>query len=113
MKKIALSVLGISVVMWIAIVVFDGWRATDIPDVTRSSNINMNTWQWDVSGITLHIHGNLNGEAYVFAGNWRKKLLSGRVDWKIYRDWFQPSCVLHYEPKSVTSGNLTVEWCFE
>jgi hypothetical protein len=62
------------------------------------------------SGIALHVQGRLDGTAYVYAGNWETTRLSGVVNWRIYHDWFQTNCVLHYVPVSVQSGELTVDY---
>jgi hypothetical protein len=83
-----------------------------VKDVTKKSDITLTSPSINVSGLNLHVTGEINGQAYIFAGNWEKKKLSGRVDWGIYHDWFEPTCVLQYEPVSVTSGNLRIDYTF-
>jgi len=84
----------------------------NVGDVTNKSSITLATPSKDVSGITLHITGDINGHAYIFASDWEKKELSGKVDCGIYHDWFKPTCVLQYEPVSVTSGKLRIDYTF-
>ena len=83
-----------------------------VPDVTSTNAIPLTTARKSVSGISLQVRGTLGGAAYISAGNWEKEKLSGIVDWQVYHDWFQPTCVLHYEPVAVTSGTLTVAYTF-
>ena len=94
-----------------------GSRSGSVPiaDVTKTNALNLVSDYSGVagdvpSGITLHVHGRLDGTAYVFAGNWETTKLSGTVEWRIYHDWFQTNCVLHYVPESVRSGELTVDY---
>jgi hypothetical protein len=86
-----------------------------IVDVTKTNALNLVSDYSGVagdlpSGISLHVHGRLDGTAYVSAGNWETTKLSGIVDWRIYHDWFQTNCVLHYVPESVDSGKLTLDY---
>jgi hypothetical protein len=86
-----------------------------IADVTKTKDLNLVSGYSGIgsdvpSGITLHIHGQIVGSAYVFAGNWEPTKLSGPVEWRIYHDWFKANCVLHYIPESVQSGELTVDY---
>ena len=85
---------------------------TNVEDVTGKSDIMLTAPSINVSGLTLHLTGEINGQAYIFASNWEKKKLSGKVDCGIYHDWFEPTCVLQYEPVSVTSGNLRIDYAF-
>ena len=84
----------------------------DVPDVTRPTVLVLNSRSANVSGITLHIHGQIDGDAVFSTSGWETQRLSGKVDYKIYHDWFQPKCNLHYQPQKVTSGVLTVEYKF-
>ncbi len=86
-----------------------------IADVTKTNSLNLTSGYSGIdgdvpSGITVHVHGQIDGEAYVYAGNWETTKLSGTVEWRIYHDWFQTNCVLHYVPESVRSGELTVDY---
>ena len=86
-----------------------------IADVTKTNALNLVSDYSGVagdlpSGISLHVHGRLDGSAYVFAGNWATTKLSGPVEWRTSHDWFQTNCVLHYVPESVRSGELTVDY---
>jgi hypothetical protein len=86
-----------------------------IADVTKSNSINLTSGYSGVgsdlpSGITLHVHGQIDGSAYIHADNWEPTKLNGTVEWRIYHDWFKSNCVLHYKPDSVRSGELTVNY---
>jgi hypothetical protein len=92
------------------------WRSRSgsvpISDVTSTNLLNLvsDDSRGLPSGITLHIHGDLDGTAYVFAEDWETSKLSGAVESRIYHDWFQTNSVLHYVPESVRSGELTVDY---
>lgn len=86
-----------------------------IADATKNNTLNLLSGYSGKggdtpSGITLQVHGQIIGSAYIYAGNWKPEKLSGRVDWKVYHDWFQANCELHYIPESVQSGELTVDY---
>ncbi len=88
-----------------------------IPDVTKSNALNLVSGYSGMggdlpSGITLHVHGHIDGSASFFARGWETTKLSGTVEWRIYHDWFQTNCVVHYVPESVRSGELTVDYTF-
>ena len=88
-----------------------------ITDVTKTNSIPL-TSGWSgiggnlPSGITLHLRGRIDGSARVWAGNWETTRLSGTVAWRVYHDWYETNCVLHYLPESVKSGELTVDYRF-
>jgi hypothetical protein len=65
-----------------------------------------------VSGLTLHIQGHLDGTGYVYAANWPTQALSGAIDWRMYEDYFQNSCVVHYHPVGVRTGSLSILYEF-
>jgi len=69
-------------------------------------------WHGEVSGLSLHLSGTIEGEAEVWASNWEPQRLRGRVDLKIYHDWFEPSCTLRYRPLGLASGQLEVRYRF-
>jgi hypothetical protein len=83
-----------------------------IADATQTNALTLLAAHRDVSGLTLHVHGHLDGTGYVCAGNWPTQALTGAVDWRIYHDWFQTSCVVHYHPAGVRAGSLTVDYEF-
>jgi hypothetical protein len=87
-------------------------KAVTVSDLTIRSSITLISSLKEVSGLSLHITGQINGRAHLFASNWDKKELSGTVDMAIYHDWFEPTCLLQYEPVSVTSGSLKIEYTF-
>jgi hypothetical protein len=85
-----------------------------IRDVTATNVLDLPSRSFKSlpSGVSLHITGRLNGTAVVYAAGWQPVELSGAVDQRIYHDWFQTNCLLHYNPLSVRSGELTVEYVF-
>ena len=121
-RRLAKIIIGIVLICTVfctsffLFIAFSGERSqtvtVNIENVTNKSSITLATPSKGVSGLTIHVTGEINGQAYVFASNWEKKELSGKVDWRIYHDWFEPTCVLQYEPVSVTSGNLRIDYTF-
>ncbi len=116
---VILGVILICLVLYGIFLVFTEFRlerpqtiTIDVGDVTGKSSITLESPSKDVTGITIHVTGDINGHAYVFASDWEKKELSGKVDCVIYHDWFTPTCVLQYEPVSVTSGKLRIDYTF-
>jgi hypothetical protein len=64
------------------------------------------------SGISLRVYGQLDGTAFVYGEEWEPVTITGAVDWSVYHDWFEPSCVLYYAPQNVRSGHLKVSYTF-
>jgi len=119
LAKIAIGIVLICTIFCTLLFLFIAFRGersqtftVNVGDVTNKSSITLASPSKGVSGLTLHVTGEINGQAYVFASNWEKRELSGKVDWEIYHDWFEPTCVLQYEPVSVTSGNLRIDYTF-
>jgi hypothetical protein len=117
--SIILYVLLVCLVLYGLFLVFAEFRlerpqtiTIDVGDVTKKSSITLTSPTKDVVGLTIRVTGDINGRAYVFTGNWEKKELSGKVDCVIYHDWSAPTCILYYEPVSVTSGNLRIDYTF-
>jgi len=66
----------------------------------------------DLSGITLHVYGELKGTGAVGIDHYPAQRLSGVVDWRIYRDWFETNCTFYYLPSGVVTGHLSVDYRF-
>jgi hypothetical protein len=67
-----------------------------------------------VSGVTLHVHGHLDGSAAVkIEGSQDFGILSGDVEYKYGQEWSSPACTVTYEPVSGTTGSLTFEVILE
>ena len=121
-RKLAGVILGIllvCLVLYFVYLMFIEFRTespqtftVNVGDVTKKSSITLATPSKDVTGLTIRVTGDINGHAYVFAGDWEKKELSGKVDCVIYHEWSAPTCVLQYEPVSVTSGKLRIDYTF-
>lgn len=86
--------------------------STNVPDPTKKSVITLRSSIAEPNGITIKITGKIDGSAVVHADNWEKVSISGEVEWQIYKDWFEPSCDIHYEPSGVTTGSLTIDYTF-
>ena len=84
-----------------------------MPDVTATNSFTLVSHRGSVSGISLHIQGQLDGTGYVYAANWPTQALSGAVDWKIYHDWFETNCIIYYYPVGVHTGALSIQYEFD
>jgi hypothetical protein len=89
-----------------------GPSVVSIPDVAVTNSFALAAHHTSVSGLTLGIQGHLDGTGYVYAANWPTQVLSGAVHWKVYHDWFETNCVIHYHPVGVRSGSLTIQYEF-
>jgi hypothetical protein len=120
LASIILSVLIVGLVLYSLYLFFIEFSlevpqtlAVNVGDVTNKSSITLTSPSKDVIGLTLRVTGDINGHAYVYASDWEKKELSGKVDCAIYHEWSTPTCVLQYEPVSVTSGKLRIDYTFD
>ncbi len=64
-----------------------------------------------LSGVTLHVHGHIEGAAMIKGplNASEPQPISGDVDWQIYGDYFVPDIEFEYVPAKVTAGQLTFE----
>ena len=83
-----------------------------VEDVTNKSSITLTSPSQKVSGLSLYVTGNIDGRAYISVLDWRKEELSGKVNKLISCDGRMTTCVVQYEPISVTSGNLRIDYTF-
>ena len=94
----------------------DGFSTAPLPAVGQSADLALTGSSSHLlgnpSGLSVHIMGEIDGVAEVWADNWEPERLSGRVDWRVYHDWFSPSCTLHYRPVGQVSGRLVVRYQF-
>ena len=91
-----------------------GWSVTPLDDVGQPADlILIDKGSRLTSGLSVQITGEIDGVADVWADNWEPIRLSGRVDWRVYHDWFSPDCTLHYRPVGgPVSGRLVVRYQF-
>jgi hypothetical protein len=87
-------------------------QTVNVVDVSKSETLALTTTSSNVSGISLHVQGQLDGEAVFSAANWEPQKISGKVDFNVYHDWFATKCDLQYQPLSATTGTLTVQYTF-
>ena len=83
-----------------------------VSDVTTTNSFTLVSHSDSVSGLTLHLRGQLDGTGYIYAGNWDTQALSGTIDRTIYHDWFETNCVLHYYSVGVYTGALSIHYEF-
>ena len=87
-------------------------QTASVLDVSKAQRITLATTSANVSGISLHIQGQIDGEAVMTASNWEPQKMSGKVDFRVYHDWFASKCDLQYQPVSAKAGSLTVKFEF-
>jgi hypothetical protein len=93
------------------------WRSVPISDVDRPTEFTVTHDNSDISpfgtnGISVWVVGEITGEAELWAENWTPLRLSGRVNARVYHDWFTDDCTLNYKPLGPVSGRLTVYYQF-
>ena len=86
--------------------------AVVVSDVAATNDFTLKSRGRLISGLALHVRGQLDGTGYIYAANWETQALSGTIDWKIYHDWFEKNCTLHYRPEGVRTGSVTIEYEF-
>lgn len=108
-------VFGTASVVIIGLVVLSSLEPTPrtvvVEDVTKANVVTLADDGDFQSGVTLHIFGEIDGKAVVYHSH-EKTVLSGKVGWRYHHDWFEPTFELRYEPVSVRSGHLTIEYIF-
>ncbi len=88
-------------------------HAFQVPDVTKTNHFTLASRFGEfVSGISLHITGELNGSALVILSGQATQEMSGAVDWKRYEHLQTSNCILDYFPQDVTGGHLTLDYFF-
>lgn len=97
---------------------FVGSQAVEIKDVTKPEIVVLRSFK-PVSGISVRINGSLDGTATIERAytNERRmygpqQLGPGTVSFKTGGDWYSEKCIIYYEPGSVRSGHLTIEYKF-
>ena len=107
------GVLSAAAVLAVCGLVGDGWSTAPLADVGQPADLALTGGRGLLgiqSGLSVHITGEIDGVAEVGANNWEVQRLSGRVDWRVYHDWFSPDCTLHYRPVGRVSGRLVVRY---
>ncbi len=90
-----------------------------VPDVTKTNHLDLVATHWSgvgghlPSGLELYVSGHIDGTAYVSFTLWETQRLSGDVQWRIGKDWFETNCVFHYYPENVQGGSLAVRYRFQ
>ena len=95
-----------------AIALSPGWQTHEIADVTQEFDIALSALSDNVSGISIWVTGQIDGNAEISAPDWDRQFVFGKVGFRAYHDWFDRDCHLHYRPLGVKSGTLTVRYQF-
>ena len=111
------GVLAVGAVVAAGIWLNGGWAVAPLANVGQPADLVLSASEsWlmgSPSGLSVHIMGQIDGEAEVWAPNWEPQRLTGRVDYRVYHDWFAgPTCTLHYRPLGEVSGGLVVRYKF-
>lgn len=67
--------------------------------------------------IELLITGNINGNAIIYQKDNHNfimpiELKKGDLNLRIFDDWYSTECILEYEPRDVTKGEIHIEYKF-
>lgn len=88
-------------------------HSVQLADVSRTNSLRLQSRHGEfVSGISLRLAGQLDGVASVWLNGGATQLVTGVVDWKTNQFLEDSNCVLHYTPRDVRSGTLTVDYFF-
>jgi hypothetical protein len=115
--RIVLFIL-IFLIIGLAFITFRGcrWRqATQIPDPTKPAALTLNPslLQFDsVHGLSLRIHGHLDGAAIISSGPVQTQRVSGDFDIRYASEYYNSNCTIHYSPEGVLSGKVLIEYEF-
>ncbi len=94
-------------------------RTQSVADVTKAETITLkkNTGQGHISSFTITCSGEIQGTAEISLMEngkaYRTEKLSGPVNFKWGGEWYSDTADIRYEPKSVTGGNLRLEYRFK
>jgi len=90
-------------------------QAVAIPDVTKSTTLTLTTAPGNrasVHGISLRIHGKIDGTAQISGPPLQPKRVSGNFEIVHKGDYYSTNCVLSYLPVGVRKGRVTVDYEF-
>ena len=96
-----------------------GHRTQPVTDVTKAETITLkkNTGQGHIYYLTITGSGEIQGTAEISlienGKPYRTEKLSGPVKFEWKGDWYSDTAEIRYEPKSVTGGNLRLEYRFK
>ena len=96
-----------------------GQRAQSVADVTKAETITLkkNARQGHISSFAITCSGEIQGTAEISLMEngkaYRTEKLSGPVNFKWGGEWYSDTADIRYEPKSVTGGNLRLEYRFK
>ncbi len=90
----------------------------EIADATKTNVFQLVTSGWSglhgdlPSGLHLELTGHLDGTASIVFSQWETQKISGAVNWRIGKDWFETNCLFRYYPEDVKSGRLILKYQF-
>jgi hypothetical protein len=122
-QRLAMALAGLlcagvlAVVGWLTLfrLAGDRWKATQLPDVSQPIDLTI-AGDGPIHGIqsmlTIHIIGELDGEAALSIEDRDPYRLKGQVNFRTCCDWYSSRCTLHYRPIGKVSGKLVIHYRF-
>jgi hypothetical protein len=95
-----------------------GWREIPISPIPQEHHVVVTARDGDAwpmkrpSGLSIWITGEIDGEVEIWSTGWPRERLSGKVDWRVYHDYFDKRCVISYRPVTARSGHLVIRYEF-
>lgn len=110
----AVGLLIAATVYW-RVVSYSNERTLSIADVSRSETLRLVDPDFDqrsspYSGIEIWVTGDVDGASEIWMGDSLLLQVEGRVDERIYRDWYGDECELTYKPGTTRTGALQVRY---
>ena len=90
-----------------------GWQSFTILDVREPADFILSARSDGVNMVQVCVTGEIDGEAEIGNDQWGDARLSGRVNWRVSHDWFQPDFPLRYRPHGATKGQLVIHCKFD
>jgi len=118
-RRLLLTASGILVAGLAIVMVWHvRWQSVELADAGKPTTFVLTARPGDgwpmgsITGISVWITGDINGQAEMWADNRDRIRLNGTIDLKAYHDWFEPSCHLYFEPQGRVFGKLVVRYKF-
>jgi hypothetical protein len=86
-----------------------------IPDVTKTANVTLTTppgYSAKVHGISVRVHGTIDGTAQISGTSMQAKRVSGRFEVTHSGDYYTTNFTLSYMPVGVRDGRVNIDYEF-